>query len=45
MTAAVVGGFRFSQSWLLYVFGVALPVGVGAQGGFIADVTVAKRGV
>ena len=43
--AAIVCAFRFSQSWLLIVFAVALLIGFGAQIWFIAGFRSAKKGV
>lgn len=43
--AAIICAFRFSQSWLLFVFGVALLIGFGAQIWFITGARSAKRGV
>ncbi|MDO8913103.1 MAG: hypothetical protein Q8N10_13050 [Phenylobacterium sp.] len=43
--AAIVCAFRFSQSWLLVVFGMALLIGFGAQIWFIAGSPPAKKGV
>ncbi|WP_340644431.1 hypothetical protein [Phenylobacterium sp.] len=43
--AAIVCAFRFSQSWLLIVFALALLVGFGAQIWFIAGFRSAKKGV
>lgn len=43
--AAIVCAFRFSQSWLLVVFGLAMLIGFGAQIWFIAGSPPAKKGV
>ncbi|MDO8379657.1 hypothetical protein [Phenylobacterium sp.] len=43
--ASIVCAFRFSQTWLLYVFAVALLIGFGAQIWFIAGFRSAKKGV
>ena len=42
---AIVCAFRFSQSWLLIVFGLALLIGFGAQIWFVAGFGSAKKGV